>query len=109
MLIRNNTANVFYWKPISIRKINGVFITEEEKETILDFSQGTVKVFKSYFALIWYQYNMTHCNILNEKLSNSQLNELKSGIKNSTEVTLNFYQRWLVNIMMILIFCINYY
>ena len=35
---------------------------------------------------------MTHCNTLNEKLSNSQLNELKSGIKNPTEVTLNFYQ-----------------
>ena len=109
MLIQNNTTNLFYWKPISIRKINGVFITEEEKETILDFSQGTVKVFKSYFALIWYQYNMTHCNTLNENLSNSQLNELKSGIKNPTEVTLNFYQTWLVNIMMILIFCINYY
>ena len=32
---------------------------------------------------------MTHCNTLNEKLSNSQLNKLKSGIKNGTEVDLN--------------------
>ena len=32
---------------------------------------------------------MTQYNILNVKLSNSQLNKLKSGIKNSTEVTLN--------------------
>ena len=33
---------------------------------------------------------MTHYNTLNVKLSNSQLNKLKSGIKNSTEVTLKF-------------------
>ena len=31
---------------------------------------------------------MTRYNTLNVKLSNSQLNELKSGIKNGTEVTL---------------------
>ena len=31
---------------------------------------------------------MPQCNILNVKLSNSQLNKLKSGIKNGTEVTL---------------------
>ena len=31
---------------------------------------------------------MTQYNILNVKLSNSQLNKLKSGIKNGTEVTL---------------------
>ena len=31
---------------------------------------------------------MTQYNILNVKLSNSQFNKLKSGIKNSTEVTL---------------------
>ena len=33
---------------------------------------------------------MTQYNILNVKLSNSQLNKLKSEIKNSAEVTLNF-------------------
>ena len=31
---------------------------------------------------------MTQYNTLNVKLSNSQLNELKSGIRNGTEVTL---------------------
>ena len=31
---------------------------------------------------------MTQYNALNVKLSNSQLNTLKSGIKNNTEVTL---------------------
>ena len=31
---------------------------------------------------------MTQYNTLNVKLSNSQLNKLKSGIKNNTEVTL---------------------
>ena len=33
---------------------------------------------------------MTQYNTLNVKLSNSQLNELKSGIKIGTEVTLKF-------------------
>ena len=33
---------------------------------------------------------MTQYNFLNVKLSNSQLNKLKSGIKNGTEVTFNF-------------------
>ena len=32
---------------------------------------------------------MTHYNILNGKLSNSQLHKVKSEIKNGTEVTLN--------------------
>ena len=32
---------------------------------------------------------MIHYNTLNVKLSNSQLNKLKSKIKNGTEVTLN--------------------
>ena len=32
---------------------------------------------------------MTQYNTLNVKLSNSQLNELKSAVKNGTEVTLN--------------------
>ena len=32
---------------------------------------------------------MTQYNTLNVKLSNSQLNKLKSGVKNGTEVTLN--------------------
>ena len=52
------------------------FIIEEAKETVLNFSKGTVWF---YFVLIW--YNMTQYNTLNVKLSNSQLNKLKSGIK----------------------------
>ena len=31
---------------------------------------------------------MTHCYTLNVKLSNSQLNKLKSGLKNNIEATL---------------------
>ena len=48
----------------------------------MNFSQGKVRVFS-------YQFIMTHYNSVNVKLSNSQLNKLKSGIKNDTEVTLN--------------------
>ena len=33
---------------------------------------------------------MIQYNMLNENLSNSQLNKMKSPIKNSTEVTFNF-------------------
>ena len=58
------------------------FIIEKAKETILDFSQGTVQVLQ-YSNIIMTQYNT-----LNVKLSNSQLNTLKSRIKNNTDVTL---------------------
>ena len=58
------------------------FIIEKGKETILDFSQGTVQVLQ-YSNIIMTQYNT-----LNVKLSNSQLNTLKSRIKNNTDVTL---------------------
>ena len=76
------------------------FIIEETKKSILDFSQGTDKVLwmlssnlantcsTNYFALIWYHYKMTQYNLLNVKLSDSQLDKLKSGIKNDTEATL---------------------
>ena len=37
---------------------------------------------------ILFQNEMTEYNTLNVKLSNSQLNKLKSGIKSGTEVTL---------------------
>ena len=47
------------------------FIIEKAKETILDFSQGTVQVLQ-YSNIIMTQYNT-----LNVKLSNSQLNTLK--------------------------------
>ena len=42
-----------------------------------------------YFVLIWYEYKMAEYSTLNVKLLNSQLDDLKSGIKNGTEVTLN--------------------
>ena len=64
------------------------FIIEEMKESIIDFSQGTIKVLWLYFNLIWFKYKMTQYNTLNVKLFNSQLNKLKSGIKNNAEVTL---------------------
>ena len=49
---------------------------------------------------------MTQHNTLNVKLSNSQLNKLKSGIKNGTEVTLNLSSNILT---MGLIFRISFY
>ena len=73
------------------------FIIEDAKETVLDFSQGTVRVLWIRFVLIEYQYKMTKYNILNIKLPNSQLNELKLGIRNCTEVNLKFWifhQMW---------------
>ena len=39
--------------------------------------------------MIKYSDKMTQYNTLNVTLSNSQLNTLKSGAKNGTEVTLN--------------------
>ena len=63
-------------------------VFEEAKETILNFSQGTVKVFWIHFTLIKYQYKKTQYNTLNVQLSHSQLNKLNLAIKNGTEVTL---------------------
>ena len=64
------------------------FIIEKGKETVLDFSKGSVKLW-FYFILIKYYYKMSKYNPLNVKLSNSQLNKLKFGIKNGAEVILN--------------------
>ena len=52
---------------------------------------------------------MTPYNTRNVKLSNSQLNKLKSGIKYGTEVTLNFHHTLLVILMIRIIFFINCY
>ena len=63
------------------------FILEEAKETILDFSQGTVKVLQKYYKIYCKiifnlnTYKMTQYKSLNVKLSNSQLSKLKSTIK----------------------------
>ena len=63
------------------------FILEEAKETILDISQEAVKVLWMYCIIILiYLIKMTQCNSLNVKLSNSQLNKLKSTIKNEDGV-----------------------
>ena len=40
---------------------------------------------------------MTQYNMLNVKLSNSQLNKLKSGIKNGDEITLNLLSNLIIN------------
>ena len=63
-------------------------ITEEAKETVLDFFQETVKVLQFYFVFVQYQYKITQYNFLNVRLSTLQLNKLNSGIKNGTEVSL---------------------
>ena len=62
------------------------FIIEEAKETVLGYSQGTINVLWAWFN--FYQYKMMQYNSLNVKLSNSQLNKLKSSIKNESEVVL---------------------
>ena len=59
-----------------------LFIIEEARETVLDLPQGTFCKFN------FYQYKMTQYNSLNINLSNSQLNKLKSAIKNESEVVL---------------------
>ena len=62
------------------------FIIEEAKETVLDFLQGTAKEFWFRFLL---EYKMIQYNALNVKLSNSELNMLKSAIKNRTYLSSN--------------------
>ena len=61
------------------------FIIEEAKETGLFLS--IMILFSFWFNI---NMNMIQYNMLNEKLSNSQLNKMKSPIKNGTELTLNF-------------------
>ena len=52
---------------------------------------------------------MTQYNFLKVKLSNSQLNKLKSGIKHGTEVTENFIKHCWQFLIMRIIFHINCY
>ena len=44
-----------------------------------------------------YQNKMTEYNTLNVRLSNSQLNKLKSGIKNGTDITSNLFSNFISN------------
>ena len=60
------------------------FIIEEAKETVSDFSQGTVNAILSNLILLNTKYSLIFINIkttqynsLNVKLSNSQLNKFK--------------------------------
>ena len=73
------------------------FVIEEAKETVLEFSKVTVKVLWFYFISIYCEYKMTQYNTLHVKLSNSQLNKLKSAIKNGTKVTLNLSSNFIGN------------
>ena len=52
---------------------------------------------------------MTQYNSLNVKLSNSQLNKLKSAIKNETDVVLRISSNMVVTQVIILIFLMKYY
>ena len=52
---------------------------------------------------------MTQYNSLNVKLSNSQLNKLKSAIKIETDVVLRPSSNMIGNSVIILIFLTNYY
>ena len=61
------------------------FIIEQKKETIFEFSQGILKIL---YILILNNIKMTQYNRLNVKLLNSQLNKLKSSIKNETKVVI---------------------
>ena len=81
------------------REATMLFSAEEAKETILDFSQGTMRVLSIYFLLIWYQHKITQYDTLNLKLSNLQLSELTSVVKNGTEVeaTLNILSKVIGN------------
>ena len=64
------------------------FIIGEVKETILDFSQRSVRVSQIYLAFILYKYKMTQYNSLNVKFPNLHLNNWETGIKNNTQVRL---------------------
>ena len=62
---------------------------KKNKKLSLSFHKELLKFCKyNIIKFNFYQYKMTQYNSLNVKLSNSQLNKLKSAIKNETEVVL---------------------
>ena len=61
-------------------KIKLCTILEKSKETVLEFYKGTTKV-------LWIMQTIEY-NKVNVKLSDSQLNKLKTAVKNQTGVTL---------------------
>ena len=65
------------------------FIIEKSKRNYFEcFRKNRQSIIKYHFTLM--SYKMIPYNTLNVKFSNLQLNKFKSGIKNETEVTLNF-------------------
>ena len=85
---KRNTKNRFYLKSKVTCYITMFFIFKKVKETMLEFSQGTARVFWIYFALIHYQYKSDSKQ--HSTLSYFQHNELKLAIKNGTKKTLKF-------------------
>ena len=49
------------------------------------------------YTFNFYQYKMTQDNSLNVKLSNSQINKLKSAIKNESEIVLRLVSNMIRN------------
>ena len=72
------------------------FVLEEEKETILKFARHC-KSIANMLCNNLVSYKMTQNNSLNVKLSNSQLNKLKSAIKNETDVILRLSSNMIGN------------
>ena len=63
-------------------------LLKKRNKLFLNFHKEPKKFYEYKVQFIFYQYKMTQYNSLNVKLSNSQLNKLKSAIKNETEVVL---------------------
>ena len=63
----------------------GTLFQQEQPIPVVTFWEGILSMVNMWPIFLWYK--MTQYNTLNVKLSNSQLNKLKSGIKNGTEVT----------------------
>ena len=78
--------------PRAIQQINFTANLDRDANTrfyfILEFSQRNRK---SFINFNFYQYRMIQYNRVNSRLSNSQLNKLKSAIKNETEVVLRLF------------------
>ena len=55
------------------------------------------RIIQRHLIIKFYQYKMAQYNSLNVKLSNSQLNKLKSAIKNKTEAVLTLSSNMIGN------------
>ena len=68
-----------------LQQLNKLILQQTQNE-LQKFCKWNFIEYKVQFN--FYQYKMTQYNSLNVKLSNSQLNKLKSAIKNETEIVL---------------------